>query len=98
MKKYYLLIALFIICFTATLTSQAQGIYQLWGTTQVGGPDDMGILYSTRYDGMGQEIKKTFTYTNPGMATGRNRPTLYNNKLYSLLSKGNSISEGVIIT
>ncbi len=100
MKKYYLLIALLITCFTATITSQAQGIYQLWGTTQVGGPDDIGILYSTKYDGTGQDIKKTFTYTNSGMATGRNRPTLYNNKLYSLLSKGPafSISEGAIIT
>lgn len=100
MKKHYLLIALLIACFTVTHTSQAQGIYQLWGTTQVGGPDDMGILYSTKYDGTGQDIKKTFTYTNSGKATGRNRPTLYNNKLYSLLSKGPtfSISEGAIIT
>jgi len=98
MKNYYLLITLLISCITISNFSEAQGIYNLWGTTQVGGPDDHGILYSTRYDGTGQEIKKTFTYTNPGMATGRNCPTLYNNKLYSLLSKGNSISEGVIIT
>jgi uncharacterized repeat protein (TIGR03803 family) len=97
MKHLYTLPSFLIFCLLSTVT-HAQGIYQLWGTTQVGGPDDMGILYSTKYDGTGQVIKKTFTYTNPGIATGRNRPVVYNNKLYALLSKGNSsISEGAII-
>lgn len=98
MKHLYTLFFFLIVClFPPTL--HAQGIYQLWGTTQEGGPDDMGLLYSTKYDGTGQVIKKTFTYTNPGVANQPARPAVYNNKLYSLLAKGpfSSISEGAII-
>jgi uncharacterized repeat protein (TIGR03803 family) len=99
MKQLYALLSLLIVCLLTSATATAQGIYQLWGTTQAGGPDDMGLLYSTKYDGTGQQIRKTFTYTHSGMATARNRPTLYNNKLYTLLIKGPnaSISEGAII-
>src|SRR5687768_10988787 len=95
MKKLYI-ITLLAFCLTNTLETAAQGIYQLWGTTAYGGPDDLGVLFSTKFDGTGQSIKKTFTAVNPGKAWEGNKPVAYNNKLYSMIREGGLVDEGII--
>ena len=95
MKKLYI-ITLLAFCLSSALESAAQGIYQLWGSTAYGGPDDIGVLFSTKYDGTGQSIKKTFTATNPGKPWEGNKPVAYNNKFYSMLREGGVYGEGII--
>jgi uncharacterized repeat protein (TIGR03803 family) len=97
MKQLYSLLTLLIVCLLTGVSTQAQGIYQLWGTTDAGGTDDIGTLYTTKYDGTGHTIKKTFTYTNPGKASGYNGAVVYNNKLYCMLAKGGVLDGGMIM-
>jgi len=85
MKKLY---ASVIIILIFSLSSTAQGIYQLWGATPSGGIDDKGVIFSTKQDGSGYAVKKQLAVTNPGQADTYNRPVAYNNKMYSVLAKG----------
>jgi uncharacterized repeat protein (TIGR03803 family) len=78
------------------LTANAQGIYQLYGTTTYGGPDDNGTFFTTRFDGTGHDVKKFFTVPNPGKPAFGNRPTVFNGKLYSILQSGGLHNAGII--
>ncbi|MBC7874748.1 MAG: T9SS type A sorting domain-containing protein [Ferruginibacter sp.] len=99
MKKKFLhsVFLLFVLSFLVVCPdSKAQGIYQLWGTTPYGGPDNEGVLFSTKYDATGFTLKKNFTVSNPGHGEQYNKPVVYNNKLYSLLSYGGTGGHGII--
>jgi uncharacterized repeat protein (TIGR03803 family) len=98
MKKISLCrITLSLIICMCCLQGYTQGIYQLWGTTTYGGSDDRGILFSTRYDGTAQAMKKSFAMEYPGHPDLFNVPVLCNGKFYTLMEKG-GISEDAIIT
>jgi uncharacterized repeat protein (TIGR03803 family) len=98
MKKFFLFSAIILSAIlSGCYESYAQGIYQLWGTAQYGGPDDRGLLFSTKYDGSGQTIKKHFAMQYPGNTDLFNVPVLCNGKLYILMAKGGA-SEDAIIT
>lgn len=87
----------FIALFNSNqFTLHAQGIYQLWGTTYSGGPDDKGVLFSTKNDGSGYTLQKTFTVTNPGRADNFNKPEVYSNSLYCGMSEGGLNDDGII--
>ncbi|MBC7936186.1 MAG: T9SS type A sorting domain-containing protein [Rhizobacter sp.] len=75
---------------------QAQGIYQLFGATAYGGPDDRGTLFTTRFDGTGLRTKKNFTVTNAGGSSYHNRPVALNGKLYTLFDRGGLQDNGMI--
>jgi uncharacterized repeat protein (TIGR03803 family) len=93
MKQLYSLIMLFV---TISQFTSAQGIYQMWGINPDGGTEDNGVIFSTKHDGTGYTIKKNFTVTNPGRADQFNKPTVYNNKFYCLLTYGGLASSGII--
>jgi len=98
MKKKYSIYFLLLISFMTLAGKQlsAQGIYQLWGTTGSGGIHNKGALFSTKYDGTGFDVKKTFTISYPGGADFYNKPVLYNNKFYCAMSEGGLNSNGII--
>ena len=87
MKKQYFLIALisFLISIVITKQSSAQGIYQMWSTTVKGGPDDKGVLFSTKYDGTGYTAQKKFSVSKSGNPSTFNKPLVYNNKFYNIV-------------
>ncbi len=74
----------------------AQGIYQLWGTTPTGGIHDKGVLFSTKFDGTGYTVQKSFTVTNPGRAEEYCKPLAYIGKFYCYMSKGGLNDAGII--
>ena len=89
MKKIFTL--LFVAGFCCNVA--AQGIYQLFGATGYGGPDDRGTLFTTRFDGTGHSIKKTFTVPNAGSPGGDNKPVFLNGKFYTVFD-GAGINRG----
>lgn len=78
------------------LAGEAQGIYQLWGSTGSGGTEDKGVLFTTKSDGTGYQLKKNFTVTNSGKADAFNQPEVYNGKLYCALTDGGLNDDGII--
>ncbi len=74
----------------------AQGIYQLWGTAPNGGIHDKGVLFSTKYDGTGYNVQKTFTISNPGRGDKYSKPLAYIGKFYCYMSKGGLNDAGII--
>ncbi len=94
-KKFYSALILTLSIFL-NATGFAQGIYQFWGMTAQGGPDDIGTLF--RADGEGNNLKSmySFTRTNPGANPMYNQLTEYKEKFYSMTSAGGANSLGVI--
>jgi len=97
-NKLFLAACLLIASFISILQQplNAQGIYQLWGTTPSGGIDDRGVLFSAKFDGTGYAVQKTFTSTNPGRAELFCKPLVYNSKFYCYMSKGGLNDAGII--
>ena len=94
MKKIFTLAFLFFLAKSTTVN--AQGIYQLFGATGYGGPEDRGTIFTTKYDGTGHSIKKLFTVENSGAANFHNKAVVYNGKLYSALNRGGLHDYGII--
>lgn len=90
-----LLLASALLLSTGTLTSSAQGIYNFYGTTKQGGPNDYGTIFKTGSNGTNAEVQFTFPTNAPG-----NGPTggltEYNGKLYGLTGSGGVNSNGVL--
>ncbi|MDF2193556.1 choice-of-anchor tandem repeat GloVer-containing protein [Paraflavitalea sp. CAU 1676] len=87
-KRYSLYLSLsFLLCLSVT-GSWAQGIYQFWGVTDYGGADDQGSIFSTRFDGTGHRMFDVFKVNAPGDHPRRQRPVLYNNKFYGVMTYG----------
>ncbi|RYE20600.1 MAG: hypothetical protein EOP51_17520, partial [Sphingobacteriales bacterium] len=92
MKKICTLIVITAFCSNLA----AQGIYQLFGATGYGGPDDRGTFFTTRFDGTGHTIKKMFTVPNAGSPSYDNKPVFLNGKFYTLFSRGGLLDYGMI--
>lgn len=87
MKNHYILIGLITLIFSFFTSehTHAQGIYQMWSTTVKGGPDDKGVLFSTKYDATGYAVQKQFTVAKSGNPSTFNKPLVYNNKFYNIV-------------
>ncbi|RYY66862.1 MAG: hypothetical protein EOO13_15265, partial [Chitinophagaceae bacterium] len=94
MKKIFTFLSI-LYCFAAA-PAAAQGIYQLWGSTPGGGPDNAGVIFSSRFDGSGFKVQEPFTISTPGAAAPGNKLIQYDNKFYALLAYGGSGGTGMI--
>lgn len=77
-----LLLLSIISVYTSSL--KAQGIYQNWGVTYEGGPDNAGVIFSTDSSGGNLAGKHYFTFINKGGGPRNSTMTLLNGKLYGL--------------
>ncbi|MBO9561159.1 MAG: T9SS type A sorting domain-containing protein [Niastella sp.] len=93
MKKLYT--ALFLLL-SGILHSHAQGIYQFWGTTEVGGTDGQGVLFSSKYDGTGVRPHKAFELKVPGNSPRNNGLVNYNGRLLGVMSGAGERNAGII--
>jgi uncharacterized repeat protein (TIGR03803 family) len=93
MKKIYT--ALFLLL-CGTLHSHAQGIYQFWGTTEVGGTDGQGVLFSSKYDGTGVRPHKAFELSVPGNSPRDKGLVNYNGRLLGVMSGAGERNAGII--
>jgi uncharacterized repeat protein (TIGR03803 family) len=94
MKKLYSLLIAFLLC---SLFVNAQGIYQMWGMTQAGGPDNYGAMFSANatgnnFQGRHGFLKNPFAGANPQYTT----PVLYNGRFYGMTLNGGDYGLGVI--
>jgi hypothetical protein len=78
MKQLYTALLLLLM---GSLHSHAQGIYQFWGTTEGGGTDGEGVLFSSKYDGTGVWPHKAFELSVPGSSPRDNGLVNYNGRL-----------------
>lgn len=95
MKKlyaYFLALAILQI----PIIAEAQGIYQFWGTTPLGGDQDGGFIFSTRSDGLGLTTQYSFKVKNPGKRPGSGY-TVYNGKFYKLCRSEGFLGKGMVI-
>lgn len=76
--------------------AQGQGVYQLWGSTAVGGFYDQGVIFSTGSTGNNFQSRYPLTQKAEGAKPLYSDVTAFNGKLYGMLSEGGSNSKGVI--
>ncbi|MFT3936274.1 MAG: T9SS type A sorting domain-containing protein [Chitinophagaceae bacterium] len=79
----------------ASLSTKAQGIYQNWGVTRDGGPDNVGVIFTSDSGGGGIANKHSFTLTNKG-GSPQGAMTAYNSKLYGVAQTGGAGNKAMI--
>jgi uncharacterized repeat protein (TIGR03803 family) len=91
----YLVLPLILLLLS---TSPLQGQGGLWGMTSSGGPDGVGVIFKTNYDGTGQAVMHSFTSPTPGANPYSDlcQATLTNGKLYGMTTYGGMFDEGVL--
>lgn len=97
MKKLYLCVLTIAASFSFMNHGFAQGIYQFWGVTNLGGgSDDHGALYSAKFDGTGITGRKAFEiYTHPSV-WGVKGFQAANGKIYGFLDNEGPYAKGII--
>lgn len=88
-----------LLLFLATfisISSRAQGIYQLWGMTSRGGTNDIGTIFSTDSKGKNVVNRFSFDIAVPGRNPDRTELTEYNGQLFGVASSGGKNQLGVI--
>ena len=75
------------------IISPAQGVYQLWGMTQYGGINDLGVVFSTNAAGDNFELRHQFSEINLG-AKPESEMVEYNGKFYGMTSAGGDFNAG----
>lgn len=97
MKQLYLSVALIVSILSLSFCSNAQGIYQFWGTTAYGGNNDQGVLFSARYNGTGIVPRQAFEIYTPGSESiKKSSPTPYKGKLYGMIRGAGPFNAGII--
>lgn len=96
MKQFFIL-ALFVLCLNVSMKTNAQGIYQYWGTSVHGGNEGQGALFTTRMDGGGLKSRGGLTVATPGALPTRTKPVVYNGKIYCITRAGGLNNDGTII-
>ncbi len=91
MKK----ILLSAVALLSTMLLPAQGVYQLWGMTPFGGPDNLGLLFNTDGKGNNFTIKHPFTTLNKGAHPNKDLIE-FNGKVYGLTIEGGENDNGVL--
>lgn len=89
--SYLLFLLAAVVAINASGT--AQGIYQLWGTTQIGGANNAGVLFCTKYDAT--NLQKMDMITTEGRSPS-GKLLLYNGKLYGLARYGGAHNLGAL--
>lgn len=87
MKTIYLFL-LMALCLNIDLQTNAQGIYQYWGTTEVGADENQGTAYTTRMDGGGHKMRQAMPIITPGGSGHGKNGVVYNNKIYTVAGGG----------
>ncbi len=77
-------------------TTNAQGIYQLWGTTSKGGISNQGVLFSTDQYGNKYNVRKNFTSDYTGAKPWASKLVEYGGKLYGVSVEGGTWNLGVV--
>jgi uncharacterized repeat protein (TIGR03803 family) len=93
MKKLYSFLIAFLLC---SLFVNAQGIYQMWGMTQKGGPDNNGVIFSSDTLGNNFQLRHSFDVTNAGASPMFTELIDYNGKFYGMTWRGGDNNLGVI--
>ncbi len=93
MKRFIRLSVILLFCF---LEANAQGVNQLWGMTQMGGGDNLGVVFSTSASGNNFRLRNQFNYTSAGFRPRYTVPVAYNGKFYGMTSAGGINNRGVI--
>lgn len=96
MKQSFIL-ALFVLCLNVSIKTNAQGIYQYWGTAVSGGDEDQGSMFTTRMDGGGLKSRPGPTVSTPGGLPVQTKPVVYNGKIYCVTRAGGLNNAGIII-
>lgn len=100
MRRFSLHVSLPEMCLLAAMVVlaatpvAAQGIYQLWGTTRLGGTSNAGVIFSTKYDGT--NLQKQVDMTTSEGNTPMGRLLLYNKKLYGMTRYGGAGGYGTL--
>lgn len=89
MGKLMLVVALQLL--SACL--RAQGIYELWGMTQLGGSNDNGAIFKTDADGNNFQTVHDFNTAGAG-AYPYGSLTFFNGRLYGMVSYGGPLNTG----
>lgn len=79
-----------------SVTTHAQGIYQLWGSTAVGGTDNSGVIFSTGATGNNYQSRYQLYIKSEGNRPLYSDPVAFNGKLYGVTSQGGSNNKGII--
>ena len=74
----------------------AQGINQIWGITQNGGAEDIGVIFNTNAYGDNFRLRHNLNYKYPGRNPSFNDVVEYNGKLYGMTRMGGSNDAGLI--
>lgn len=77
-------------------TLNAQGIFQLWGSTEVGGTDNSGVIFSTSSTGTNYQSRYQLVLKSEGKRPLYSEPAEYNGKLYIVTAQGGSNDKGTI--
>ncbi len=92
MKKVGLLL---LTLFVSSLVINAQGVYQMWGTSREGGSANIGAIYSVASDGTNLQTRHSFRIATPGIAPRLSELVEYNGKFYGTTT-GGGIGHGTI--
>ena len=88
MKKIFYSALVLSLTILLSATGFAQGIYQFWGTTYLGGTDDIGVMFKTDGEGNNVQAIHSFPLTNKGARPFFNQLAEYNGKFYSMTVEG----------
>jgi uncharacterized repeat protein (TIGR03803 family) len=76
----------------------AQGVKQLWGTTQGGGVDGAGVIFSLKGDGTGYNKRYDFNTDVPGLTPWYTDMEVSGGKLWGVTFAGGAYNYGVLFT
>ncbi len=91
MKLYFTLFTFLFISVT-----KSQGIFQLWGSTAVGGANNSGVFFSAGATGNNYQSRYQLTLKSEGIRPLYSDPAVFNGKLYGVTSEGGSNNKGTI--
>lgn len=90
MKKLLLCSFSFLIAFIVTAQQD-----EFWGTTQLGGTGNAGVIFSMNNDGTGYKVRHNFYVDKIGSAPIY-APCLYNDTYYGITEQGGRYASGVL--
>lgn len=93
MKKFITVAAVLSVCCQMIC---AQGINQIWGITQNGGSDDIGVIFNTNAYADNFQLRHNLNYKYPGRNPSYNDVVEYNGKLYGMTRLGGKNDIGMI--
>jgi uncharacterized repeat protein (TIGR03803 family) len=93
MKRFSTILITFLLY---SVIINAQSVSNMWGMTQGGGIDKVGVIFSTDATGDNFTERYQFSYTNIGARPEQTQLIEYNGKFYGMTSNGGIYNDGVI--